>query len=235
MKPHLNLGENITAPTEDFKMKPNIILIGAPGSGKGTQSEKLISQFGYEHISTGDLLREEIAKSSDLGKRVSSILAQGNLVDDNTVLELLTAKCQLSNHYYIFDGFPRNLEQAKLLEDLLLRQSAKFIAIYLEIDIPTVVTRISQRRICSNCKQVYSLLNLSVDELSVCRKCGNKGTVIQRKDDMPSVVENRMQIFSDSIKPMLDFYDTKNVLKLIDAAETEDIVFEKISNIIEIF
>ena len=214
-------------------MNPNVILIGAPGSGKGTQSAKLISKYSYVHISTGDLLREEIAKSSELGKRVSSILALGNLVDDTTVMELLASKCDLTKYHYIFDGFPRNVEQAALLDSMLSSAASGQVAIYLKIDIDVVVKRISQRRVCSKCGYVYSIASLPQDGL--CVKCGSGETIQQRKDDMPEVVENRMKIFSNAIQPMLEYYEAKKMLSAIDASLAEDVVFKKISDLIDNF
>lgn len=214
-------------------MNPNVILIGAPGSGKGTQSAKLISKYSYVHISTGDLLREEIAKGSELGTRVSSILAKGNLVDDATVMELLASKCELNKNHYIFDGFPRNVEQAALLDSLLAVGANGQVAIYLKIDIDVVVKRISQRRVCSKCAHVYSLSSLPKDD--TCVKCGTTGTIQQRKDDMPEVVENRMKIFSNAIQPMLEYYEDKKMLYMIDASLVEDVVFKKISDLIDNF
>jgi adenylate kinase len=214
-------------------MTPNLILIGAPGSGKGTQSAKLISRYSYNHISTGDLLRAEIAKCSDLGKRVSSIMAQGNLVDDKTVMELLAVNCDLKKSHYIFDGFPRNADQAVLLNSFLTESASGQTAIYLKIDTDVVVKRISQRRVCSKCGHVYSLASLP--ENDTCVKCSSTGTIQQRKDDMPEVVENRMNVFANTIKPMLDFYEAKKMLKILDAADAEDVVFKKISDLIDNF
>lgn len=214
-------------------MNPNVILIGAPGSGKGTQSAKLINKYSYVHISTGDLLREEIAKASELGNRVSSILAKGNLVDDASVIELLASNCDLNKFHYIFDGFPRNIEQAVLLDSLLCPGASGQVAIYLKIDIDLVVKRISQRRVCSKCGHVYSFSSLPQDGL--CIKCGTAGTIQQRKDDMPEVVENRMKIFSNAIQPMLEYYEDKKMLNTIDASLAEDIVFKKISDLIDNF
>lgn len=215
-------------------MNPNMILIGAPGSGKGTQSEKLIKQYSYGHISTGDLLRAEIAKASDLGKRVSSILAKGELVDDGTVMELMASRCDLNNNFYIFDGFPRNIAQANLLQNFLSTEQNNQMAIYLKVDIESVVKRISLRRVCK-CGQVYSLASTPDAEKIACTKCGNAGTIIQRKDDMPEVVETRLKIFADTIEPMLEYYKSKQLLHVIDASLTEELVFKNISDLIDNF
>ena len=216
-------------------MKPNVILIGAPGSGKGTQSEKLIQKYSYTHISTGDMLRNEIASSSDLGMRVSSIMSSGNLVDDKTVLELLSSRCQLGKFHYIFDGFPRNIDQAILLDDLLGKALNKNVIIFLKIEDDVVAKRISSRRVCSKCGQVFGI-NSPVDLSTIpCVKCGTSGTLIQRKDDMPEVVLNRLKVFSEAISPMLKYYESMKRLITIDATLSEDNVFSKISTAIENF
>ena len=214
-------------------MNPNIILIGAPGSGKGTQSAKLISKYSYRHISTGDLLREEITKATQLGSRVSSIMAKGNLVDNATVMELLASNCDLNKSHYIFDGFPRNAEQAVLLNTFLESSPNGQAAIYLKIDTDVVVKRISQRRVCGKCAHVYSLASVPQD--GICVKCNEVGSIVQRKDDMPEVVENRMKVFSSAIQPMLDYYESKKMLDTIDASDAEDVVFIKISDLIDNF
>ncbi len=127
-------------------MKPQLILLGAPGSGKGTQANKLISEFGYNHISTGDLLRAEVKKASDLGKEVDTIINSGNLVSDEIVLKLLKSNCNINENIYIFDGFPRNLEQAKALSEEVLRGS-NYLVVYFEMSTEVLVERISNRRI----------------------------------------------------------------------------------------
>lgn len=210
--------------------KPNIILLGAPGSGKGTQASVLTSKYGYSHISTGDLLRKEIAEKSELGVRVQEIMDRGDLVDDGTVLELLKKNCNLSSNIYIFDGFPRNLEQSKLLDEHVLGE-ANVCALYFHIDLDELVQRLVNRRTCKDCGAIYNLLTKPPQTEGVCDSC--KGTNLQqRKDDNEESVRNRLEVFKSTIGPMLEYYETKGVLKQIDASQDRDIVTKEIASIL---
>ena len=153
-------------------MKPQLILLGAPGSGKGTQASRLVSELGYNHISTGELLRKEIKSGSELGQRVQGIMDAGKLVDDNTVLELLNANCDLSSNAYIFDGFPRNGEQSKLLDEVVIKEASSK-AVYFEIDLDMLAARLTNRRTCSGCGEIYNLLSKAPKTEGVCDLCGS--------------------------------------------------------------
>jgi adenylate kinase len=211
-------------------MKPNLIILGAPGSGKGTQASKLTVK-GFKHLSTGDLLRHEIAKGNELGQRVSGILSRGDLVDDNTVMDLLKANCDVDNVSYIFDGFPRNLTQAKMLDEELLK-TRKTLAIYFKIDLGILIDRVVNRRICSNCGEIYNLATKTPRVSNICDKCGSSGTLTQRKDDTQEVVVNRLSIFSDAVEPMLSFYRAKGELVVVDASMSENEIFNALENVI---
>jgi len=210
-------------------MKPQLILLGAPGSGKGTQAAKIVSEFGYNHISTGDLLRSEIAKESDLGKRVKSIMDAGDLVDDQTVLELLKVNCDLSSNAYIFNGFPRNGDQAKALDEVVLGDT-KSMAIYFKMDLEVLVERIANRRIAPKSGKIYNLLTNPPKNEGICDETGEE--LIHRKDDNEDVVRNRLNVFKETIDPVLEFYKSKGILVEIDATKALDEVFGQITNII---
>lgn len=205
-------------------MKPQLILLGAPGSGKGTQAAKLVSELGYNHVSTGDLLRTEIAKKTDLGKRIAGIIEQGKLVDDATVLELLQSNCDLQKGAYIFDGYPRNKDQAKALDDVVLK-GTKSVAIYLEVDLDLLMARITNRRTCSNkaCGEIFNLLTKVPKKQGICDKCGAE--IIQRKDDNEETVNNRFGVFKSTIGDILEYYKGKGVLHTIDASINPDVTF----------
>jgi adenylate kinase len=211
-------------------MKPHLIIIGPPGSGKGTQASKLV-QAGFKHLSTGDLLRHEIAKGSELGHKVSGILSKGDLVDDNTVMDLLKANCDVDNVSYIFDGFPRNIAQAKMLEEELLN-TKKTLAIYFKVDPAILADRVVNRRICSNCGEIFNLITKAPQVANVCDKCGSTGTLAQRKDDTFDVVFNRLKIFSEAIEPMLSFYKSKGELVVVDASMKENEIYNMLENVI---
>ena len=211
-------------------MMPQLILLGAPGAGKGTQAAKLVSDFGYEHISTGDLLRQEVAKGTDLGIRVKAIMDAGDLVDDKTVLELFSANCDLNSKSYIFDGFPRNIMQAESLENEVLKGvDAK--AIYFEMDLEVLVERISNRRVAPKSGEIYNLISKPPKVAGVCDVSGE--TLIQRKDDNEETVRNRMNVYKETYGPILEFYEGKGNLVRLDASEPLEEVFKKLSDVIK--
>lgn len=211
-------------------MKPHLIILGAPGSGKGTQAAKLVVK-GFKHISTGDLLRSEIAKGTELGQKVSGIISRGDLVDDNTVMALLKANCEVDKVSYIFDGFPRNIAQAEMLEAELL-QGRRTLAVYFNIDLGILIDRVVNRRTCGSCGEIYNLTSKPPLKDNVCDKCGAVGTIKQRKDDTEEVVTNRLQIFADTVNPMLSFYKKKGALVEIDASMQESEVFGALEKVI---
>lgn len=203
-------------------MMPQLILLGAPGSGKGTQAARLVKELGYNHLSTGDLLRKEIKSGSDLGNKVQGIMNEGKLVDDDTVLELLNANCDLNSSVYIFDGFPRNQEQAKALDGVVLKD-AKSKAVYFDIDLELLAARLTNRRTCSGCGEIYNLLSKAPQKEGVCDKCGSELT--QRKDDNEETVKTRLQVFKDTIEPVLAHYETTGRLARVDASKAPEEVF----------
>ncbi|MBC7538086.1 MAG: nucleoside monophosphate kinase [Bacteriovorax sp.] len=211
-------------------MKPHLIILGAPGSGKGTQAARLVEN-GFKHISTGDLLRSEIAKGSELGQKVSGIISRGDLVDDNTVMALLKANCSVDKVSYIFDGFPRNIAQAEMLDAELLH-GRKTLAVYFKIDLGILIDRVVNRRTCGSCGEIYNLSTKVPLVADVCDKCGAIGTLKQRKDDNREVVANRLKIFAETVEPMLAFYRSKGVLVEIDASMQEKDVFSELETVI---
>lgn len=212
-------------------MKPQLILLGAPGSGKGTQASRLVESLKYGHLSTGDLLRKEIKSESDLGKRVQSILAAGELVDNDTVLELLSSNCDLNNSFYIFDGYPRNIDQAKALDEVVLK-GAPSRAIYFHIDLDILAQRLVNRRTCGGCGEIYNLISKPPKEEGVCDKCGSTD-LQQRKDDNEETVLTRLNVFKETIDPILEYYQSLGRLEKIDAAGDPVGVFEQIKGITE--
>lgn len=211
-------------------MKANLILLGAPGSGKGTQAARLVEKYGYKHISTGDLLRAEIAKDSDLGQRLKTILDAGNLVDDATVLELLQANCDLASNSYIFDGFPRNLDQAKALDEKVLK-GAKALGIYFDLDLELLVQRIVNRRTAPKSGRIYNLLTSPPKVEGKCDETGED--LVQRPDDNEETVRNRIDVFKTHTAPLVDYYESLGVLRRAKADAAADEVFAQISSHID--
>lgn len=195
-------------------MKPQIILLGPPGAGKGTQAARLVEEFGYNHISTGDLLRDEVAKGTELGLRVKAVMDSGDLVDDQLVLDLLKANCDLVNNHYIFDGFPRNIEQAKALDEHVLK-GAPSLAINFDMDTEILVERITNRRIAPESGEIYNLLTKPPKVPGKCDVSGED--LIQRKDDNEETVRNRMNVFKSTNGPVVEYYKDQERLANIDA------------------
>lgn len=206
-----------------------VILLGAPGSGKGTQAKVMVSEMRYNHLSTGDLLRAEVAKKSELGNKISDIINSGALVDDATVLELLRVNCDLTGGKYIFDGFPRNVEQAIALDKEVLVGSDS-VALYFDLDLSVIRDRIINRRSCRDCGKIYNLLINAPSKDGVCDSCG--GEVYQRKDDNAEVVENRLNVFKSTIDPVLEYYHSKGILRKLDASLSPDDVSKQIRDIL---
>lgn len=211
-------------------MKRQLIFLGAPGSGKGTQAIKLAGDFGYVQLSTGDLLRSEVRSESDLGLRVKEVMDAGRLVDDDLVLELLKANCDLSKQN-IFDGFPRNLEQARAL-DLKVLESAPHLAIYFELDPAVLVERLTNRRSCTKCGAVFNLLTQAPRQDGVCDECG--GDLFQRDDDKEDVIRERLRVFEGTITPVLNHYKGKGCLQRLRATDPIETVYEELKKILSL-
>lgn len=208
-------------------MKPNLILIGAPGSGKGTQATRLVTEFGYKHLSTGDLLRKEISEKSQLGLEVKGIMDQGKLVDDNLVLRLLKANVD-QNGANIFDGFPRNTNQAKLLDQEILGKTS-YKVFYFDISKAALLDRLCFRRTCSACGKIYNIKLMPPKKNDTCDACGHVG-LTHRSDDNEKVVNERLDVFLNSTQPVLEYYEKKGNLYRVDANLDVKEIFEAIAS-----
>ena len=214
----------------------NIILLAPPAAGKGTQSELLIEKYNLNQISTGDLLRKIASEETELGNKIKEILASGNLVSDNLVFEVLENYLdnKESLNGYIFDGFPRNIVQAKELDKILEKRNQKIdYVFYLDVDKQTLLERITGRRLCKSCGKVY---NVNIDSLkpqedSICDKC--HGTLYKRDDDNEESFEVRYQTFIEKTKPLIDYYQNKNVLYNIDSSVDKEHTLKQIESIVE--
>lgn len=211
-------------------MKSHLIFIGAPGSGKGTQAAKLVSQKGLKQVSTGDLLRGEIAKGSELGKEVKAVMDAGNLVSDELVVRLLLANINLATEQYIFDGYPRNLAQAQTLDKDVLK-GVKATAVYFNIDLNKLVERLTNRRTCKDCGAIYNLISKQPKIEGVCDNCSGTN-LVQRADDKEDVIRNRLGVFQQTVDPVLNYYKQSNRLVVLDADQGEAEIFNKISSIL---
>ncbi len=210
-----------------------IIFFGAPGAGKGTQAKIISKKLNIPHISTGDILRDAIRKKTDLGMAAKDIMDKGNLVPDELMGELiarvlLDKKCSKG---FILDGFPRTLNQAKILQPILTHISkSKPIIINLKIDDEVIIKRLSQRRECSACGNIVNLNYLS--NKNKCPVCGSVNTFIKRKDDEESVIKNRLAVFHKATEPVLDFYKEHVNIFNIDATLTVEEITKQIIDVV---
>ncbi len=205
-------------------MMVNLILLGAPGSGKGTQSAKLVDRESYQHVSTGNLLREEIAKGTELGNKVKSVMDAGQLVSDELVVELLKANLDLEKSSYIFDGYPRNLDQAKTLSTILTGHEYK--AVFFNLDTDKLVERLTNRRVTKDGKHIYNLITNPPKKSGVCDVTGED--LIQRDDDREVVVRKRMSVFGETMNPVREYYEQMGVLVEINADQDLDDVYSEL-------
>jgi len=209
-------------------MGKHLIFIGAPGSGKGTQSSKFVAEKSFKHISTGDLLRAEIAKQSELGAEVKKVMDEGQLVSDDLVIRLLQANIDLKSSQYIFDGYPRNLAQAKTLDEKVLI-GVPAIAVYFDIDMNRLVERLTNRRTCGKCGAIYNLITKKPKINGTCDECGSTN-LVQRADDKEEVIKNRLQVFQDTASPVLKYYQDLGRLVKVNAELTPEKIFDLISS-----
>lgn len=176
-----------------------IVLLGAPGSGKGTLAQQISNDFGLPQISTGDILRAEIKKGTKCGKIANDLLSKGEIVPDDLIIKLLKQRLKNNDckNGYILDGFPRTLQQAKVLNEIT---QIDFV-FFLETPVNTIISRLETRRICEKCGRVH---NLKLNDAKSCETCG--GNLIQRDDDKPEIILKRFEVFDKNISPLKEYY-----------------------------
>lgn len=202
-----------------------ILLFGMPGAGKGTQAEKIESKLGYRHISTGDLIRREVAKKTPVGLEIKELTQSGQLVPDDIILEMVR---EILNSVdikkgYLLDGFPRTRNQAKKLERIPVERER---VIHLRIDEEVAISRIMARITCPGCKRTYRLDGTSSETRENCLECGTP--LLVRKDDSRKVVKKRIQVYQEETLPLIDYYRSKGELISIDGNGSEQQVFFRI-------
>jgi adenylate kinase len=208
-----------------------IILLGAPGAGKGTQAKAISEKFDIPHVSTGDILRYEIKSGTRLGKEVSKFVESGRLVPDEFIIEIIRNRInsgKLKNGF-LMDGFPRNLNQAKLFSKMLDEVGIKLDkVINIMVSEDEIINRLSSRRVCSGCKSIFSSGNQ--EETGKCPKCG--ADLLKRKDDDTEIIKHRLEVYESETRPLIDFYSSKGLLANIDGSGKAEEVTERILKIL---
>lgn len=208
------------------------VLFGPPGSGKGTQSQYLVNEYGFHHISTGDLLRREIKAESQLGLSIKDIINEGGYISDDIVIQLVEQTVdKLAGKPIIFDGFPRTVNQALAFDRLLSVRKLKVdIVVNFEIDFDKLVERISGRFTCSSCGAVYHKIHQPTKVEGTCDRCAGHDFVI-RKDDQPDVIKNRLQVYQNETEAVRKYYESGDqVLVSIDASNSPELVKQTLMN-----
>lgn len=210
-----------------------IIMLGAPGAGKGTQAKMIAKEYGIPHISTGDIFRANIKEGTDLGKEAKTYMDAGQLVPDELTVKILldrVAKDDCKNGY-VLDGFPRTIPQAEVLDEALNKLGDK-IDFAIDVDVPdeNIVKRMGGRRACVTCGATYHIEHVPPKKEGICDTCGSE--LILRDDDKPETVSNRLKVYHDQTQPLIDFYTKKGVLKSVDGTVDMMDVFAAIKAIL---
>lgn len=202
-----------------------IVLLGAPGSGKGTQAKKLVAEYGYPQISTGDLLRDAVSRGTEYGLKAKAAMDAGQLVSDEIVLGIIRDRLRQDDakRGFILDGFPRNRAQAEALEPLLdeLEQPLD-AAVLMDVDLDILMKRLTGRRTCADCGRVYNVYFLPPRKEGVCDACG--GELVQRSDDREETIGKRLEVYEAQTRPLVRYYDDLGKLKVVNAeGEVEEV------------
>lgn len=211
-----------------------IIMLGAPGAGKGTQAKKLAAKYNIPHISTGDIFRANIKEGTELGAKAQGYMDKGLLVPDELVIDLVVDRLtwEDAKDGYVLDGFPRSIPQAEALTEALAKKGEKVdFAVDIEIPDQNIISRMGGRRACVSCGATYHIVNIPPKKEGVCDTCGAE--LILRDDDKPETVKKRLDVYHDQTQPLIDYYKKENVLKEVDGTLPMDDVFDEIVKILE--
>jgi adenylate kinase len=214
-----------------------IILLGAPGSGKGTQSQRLVARHGIPQISTGDLLRAAVKNGTELGLRAKAAMDAGNLVDDETVLGMIRERLAEpdAQRGFILDGFPRTLVQARALDEMLKEMEQPLDSVVLlDVDYGELTKRISGRRSCADCGKVFNVFTSPVPADEACPKTGEAHRIVQRSDDNEAAVAERLKVYDEKTKPLIEYYTGQGLLRSIDAEGEVDEVSSRLNAVLHV-
>ncbi|WAA12414.1 adenylate kinase [Fervidibacillus halotolerans] len=211
----------------------NLILMGLPGAGKGTQAEKIVEMYHIPHISTGDMFRQAIQEKTELGLKAKSYMDKGELVPDEVTVGIVRERLSKDDckNGFLLDGFPRTIPQAEALEQILTDLNKQIDScIHIDVDQEVLMERLTGRRICKSCGATYHLVFNPPKQSGVCDKCG--GELYQRADDNAETVQNRLEVNRKQIQPLLDFYAQKGRLQTVNGKQDIDQVFSDIEKIL---
>jgi len=210
-----------------------IIMLGAPGAGKGTQAKKIAEKYSIPHISTGDIFRANIKNGTELGEQAKAYMDEGALVPDDLVVDLVVDRFKNPDcaNGYVLDGFPRTIPQAEAL-DTALNAIGEIVDFAINVEVPdeNIINRMSGRRACVGCGATYHIKYNPPKVEGICDSCGQK--LILRDDDKPETVKNRLSVYHVQTQPLIDFYNKKDVLAEVDGTKDMDDVFDAIVNIL---
>jgi len=210
-----------------------MVFLGPPGAGKGTQAVILLEKKGFLHLSTGDILRENVKNKTDIGKKAKAFMEKGELVPDDIVIEMMldTIKSAQGKKDFILDGFPRTVYQAKKLDSELSRLKLPIdMVVYFKTSINTAILRLTGRRLCSKCGSNYHIVNMPPKKQGICDKCG--GELYQRKDDSIETIKKRLEVYDNQTKELIDYYKAKGILKEVSGDLEAGEVYSELSEIL---
>ena len=210
-----------------------IIMLGAPGAGKGTQAKQIARKYSIPHISTGDIFRANIKNGTELGKKAKEYMDQGLLVPDELTCDLVMDRIQQDDckNGFVLDGFPRTIPQAEALDAALTKIGEK-MDYAIDVDVPdeNIVSRMSGRRACLDCGATYHIVSLPPKTEGKCDHCGSD--LVLREDDKPETVQKRLTVYHDQTQPLIDYYKNQGILKSVDGTQPMEAVFTAITDIL---
>lgn len=214
-------------------LQARCVFLGAPGAGKGTQAKKVADAATLAHISTGDMLRQEVAAGTALGQQAKSFMDAGKLVPDDVIIGMVQARIRQADAKtaWILDGFPRTLPQAEALDRSLTGATALTHVIYFAVPEAALVGRLSGRRTCSKCGAIWHVENKPTQRAGICDACS--GELVQRSDDRPEAIGKRLEVYRSQTAPLLAYYRDRRVLREIDADRSPEIVYQELLKLMQ--
>ncbi|MBQ6478046.1 MAG: adenylate kinase [Erysipelotrichaceae bacterium] len=212
----------------------NLLIIGAPGAGKGTVSDRIINDYELVHVSTGDMLREAVKNGTPVGLQAQGYMNRGELVPDEVIHDIIVERLSRDDvdAGFLFDGYPRTKNQAVDLDEILKQLGKKVdCVINMEIDDEDLMKRITGRRLCPDCGEIYNIYYKPSKVEGICDKCG--GSLMQRKDDNPDSLKVRLEEYHKNTQPVIEYYEKMGIVRTVDASKSKDEVYEDTKNILE--